>query len=432
MRQILYLFVLLLFSLEMTSKVRNNDFITVRDGKFYRNKSEYRFAGTNLWYGAILGSNGQGGNRHRLKKELDLMKKTGINNVRVMVGAEGVDTLPDHVVPILQPKAGIYNDTLLAGLDYLMVELERRNMTAVLVLNNSWQWSGGFGSYLEWAGCGPVPEASNWDNYQNYHKQFVLNEKAIELSDNHIRFIVGRTNTISGKPYTESKAIMAWELCNEPRPFSRSEESKRGLANYVKHQSELIKSIDRNHLVTTGSEGKYGCESDMDLVREIHSYPTIDYVCIHVWPHNWQWLGPNIGTTLQAKAANGTDAPQRMIENAKSKTYNYIKQNYDAVKDLKKPIVLEEFGYPRDNYEIAPGTPTTARDTYYSYIIDLVKNSGMLAGCNCWAWGGYAKPQHRSWQRWDDYVGDPAFEEQGLNAVFADDSTLLILQSLCK
>jgi len=39
--------------------------------------------------------------------------------------------------------------------------------------------------------------------------------------------------------------------------------------------------------------------------------------------------------------------------------------------------------------------------------------------------GRLAQPQHVRWQRWDDYVGDPAQEEQGLNAVFACDSTTL-------
>ena len=42
-------------------------------------------------------------------------------------------------------------------------------------------------------------------------------------------------------------------------------------------------------MISTGSEGKYGCESDMALVELIHSYPEIDYVNIHIWPTNWGW-----------------------------------------------------------------------------------------------------------------------------------------------
>lgn len=414
------------------AKKDKNTFVTTRDGQFVRNGKPYRYVGTNFWYGGILGSEGQSGNRKRLKRELDLMKRCGITNVRVLVGAEGVDTLPDHIVPILQPQPGVYNDTLLVGLDYLISELEKRDMTAVLFMNNAWQWSGGFGSYLEWAGEGPVPDAADWNAYQDYHKRFMLNEKAIALSDNHIRRIVSRTNTITGKPYAESKAIMAWELCNEPRPFSRDKRSLEALAQWVEHQAKLIKSLDKNHLVTTGSEGKYGCESDMELFRRIHAYPEIDYVCIHIWPHNWTWLGPNIGKTADARAKNGADAPTRMIDNAKRETERYIDENYAAISTLHKPMVLEEFGYPRDNYAVAIGTPTTARDKYYTFVLDKLTNGNKLAGCNFWAWGGYAKPAHASWQRWDDYVGDPAFEEQGLNAVFVSDKTLEVIRQKVK
>ena len=97
------------------------------------------------------------------------------------------------------------------------------------------------------------------------------------------------------------------------------------------------------------------------------------------------------------------------------------------MKDLGKPMVLEEFGYPRDGYLIEPGSPTIGRDGYYAHILSQLVQSEKLQGCCFWAWGGYAQPEHRRWQRWDDYVGDPAQEEQGINAVFAADTTTLKL-----
>ena len=78
------------------------EFVTVKDGKFFRGDKEYRYVGANFWYGAILGSEGRGGNRERLLKELDLMKETGITTLRVLVGAEGRDCLGRHISPILQ------------------------------------------------------------------------------------------------------------------------------------------------------------------------------------------------------------------------------------------------------------------------------------------------------------------------------------------
>ena len=405
-------------------KVDTGNFVTTHDGKFYRGETEYKFIGANFWYGAVLASEGQGGNRERLQKELDLMQEVGISNVRVLVGGEGPDTVASHVLPVLQPEPGVYNDTILQGLDYLIAELEKREMTAVLFLNNSWEWSGGYGAYLEWAGCGPVPDWSDWTIAQNYHCQFVKNDRAKEMAENHVRFIVSRTNTITGKPYSESPAIMAWELANEPRAFARDAETKICFAQWVEAQAKLIKSLDSNHLVTTGSEGLEGCEEDPDLFRQVHAFPEIDYVCIHIWPYNWHWLGPASGPLTNGLAKNGETSVVDSVPFAARQTRVYMDKCWDVVKDLGKPMVLEEFGYPRDGYLIEPGSSTQGRDLYYEYAFSLM-DEGKLQGCCFWAWGGYAQPQHERWQRWDDYVGDPAQEEQGLNAVFARDTTTL-------
>ena len=47
-----------------------------------------------------------------------------------------------------------YDEELLAGLDYLLVELGKRGMHAVIYLNNFWEWSGGMGTYLYWTNGG--------------------------------------------------------------------------------------------------------------------------------------------------------------------------------------------------------------------------------------------------------------------------------------
>lgn len=65
-----------------TKKVSSSEqnFVTVRDGNFYVGDSLYRFVGTNFWYGPILASEGRGGDRKRLARELDLLQEAGINN----------------------------------------------------------------------------------------------------------------------------------------------------------------------------------------------------------------------------------------------------------------------------------------------------------------------------------------------------------------
>ena len=109
----------------------------------------------------------------------------------------------------------------------------------------------------------------------------------------------------------------------------------------------------------------------------------------------------------------------------------YIDEAFTALQGYGRPIVLEEFGYPRDRFLFTPGSPTKGRNAYYKYVFSIIRDSGKIAGCNFWGWGGRAKVKHTIWQRWDDYVCDPAQEEQGLNSVFrVDKSTMKIIKTM--
>ncbi len=377
------------------ANAKNDAFVTVKDGEFYIGDSVYRYVGTNFWYGAILASEGKGGDRERLARELDTLQSIGINNLRILVGGDGEEGLASHISPTLQKSPGEYNDTILRGLDYLLDELERRDMKAVLYLNNAWEWSGGFSTYLEWAGAGKAvnPATDGYPAYMKYASQFVTNDSAMNLAANHVRNIVGRTNSITGKPYSESPAIMSWQIANEPRCFSP--ENKEKFAEWIGKTAALIKEVDPNHLVSTGSEGAWGCENDMDLWTKIHSFPDVDYANIHIWPYNWSWISESTVTdSIGAACRNTTD---------------YINAHYDALgKALKekglndKPIVLEEFGYPRDNMATEQGTPVTGRDAYYNHVFSEIKGGGKIKGANFWGWGGLAQPAHTVWEPDDD------------------------------
>lgn len=392
-------------------------FVTVRDGSFYIGEKPYAFVGTNFWYGAILGSKGEGGNRERLVRELDFMQRVGIDNLRILVGADGTDGVTAKVQPTLQTAPGIYNEALLDGLDFLLSEMNKRGMYAVLYLNNSWEWSGGYGQYLEWAGCGkaPIPAVDGWSAYMEYVKQYADNETAHALFAAHVDFIVRRTNAYTGQKYTDDPTIMSWQIGNEPRAFS-----KEGAAGYTKWMlatAAQIKALDQNHLVSTGSEGKAGSEGDLALYETIHSDRNIDYMTIHIWPYNWGWVQKeDLGANIDSAIIN---------------TRAYIDEHLALAQRHKRPVVMEEFGFPRDGFRFDKAATTANRDKYYeavfSYIAENKRNGGRFAGCNFWAWGGFAEvaSDHVFWQRGDDYTGDPAQEQQGLNSVFTSDSTTL-------
>ena len=421
-KQFLLLTVLLFLLGACAPKPAEHSFIKVNaDGQFVRDGKPYYFVGTNFWYGAILGSEGEGGNRERLHKELDFLKSIGINNLRVLVGADGENGIKTRVEPSLQVAPGVYNDTILAGLDYFMNELRERDMTAVLYLNNSWEWSGGYSVYLQWSGHGDavVPAVDGWPAYMEYVKQFPQSDSAKALFANHVNYIVSRTNRYNQIKYVDDPTIMSWQIGNEPRAFS--DENKEPFARWMADVAAQIKSLDPNHMVSSGSEGSWGCEMDMNLFEKIHADPNINYLNIHIWPYNWSWV----------KA----DSLKELLPRAKENTKKYIDDHMVIARKYSKPIVLEEFGFPRDGFGFSKEAPTTARDEYYRYVFDLIRqdreSGGLFAGCNFWAWGGFAgqNPGHVFWEKGDDYTGDPAQEQQGLNSVFATDSTIEIIKA---
>lgn len=421
-KQFLLLTVLLFLLGACAPKPAEHSFIKVNaDGQFVRDGKPYYFVGANFWYGAILGSEGEGGNRERLHRELDFLKSIGINNLRVLVGADGENGIKTRVEPSLQVAPGVYNDTILAGLDYFMNELRERDMTAVLYLNNSWEWSGGYSVYLQWSGHGDavVPAVDGWPAYMEYVKQFPQSDSAKALFANHVNYIVSRTNRYNQIKYVDDPTIMSWQIGNEPRAFS--DENKEPFARWMADVAAQIKSLDPNHMVSSGSEGSWGCEMDMNLFEKIHADPNINYLNIHIWPYNWSWV----------KA----DSLKELLPRAKENTKKYIDDHMGIARKYSKPIVLEEFGFPRDGFSFSKEAPTTARDEYYRYVFDLIRqdreSGGLFAGCNFWAWGGFAgqNPDHVFWEKGDDYTGDPAQEQQGLNSVFATDSTIEIIKA---
>ena len=398
-------------------------FVKVEDGVFVCEDYPSHFIGTNFWYGAILGSEGQGGDRARLEAELDTLKALGMTNLRVLVGGDGPDGIPTRVCPTLQKEPGVYNDTIFRGLDYLLAEMAERNMKAVLYINNSWEWSGGYGMYLEWAGAGKalIPAEVGYKAYCDYVAQFVTNEKAKNMFYDHVRHVVSRTNTVTGKPYKDDPAIFSWQIGNEPRCFRPDSAGQAAFVDFMWTTASLIKSIDPNHMVSSGSEGRHGCEGSLELFEKVHSCPDIDYMNIHIWPYNWSWVRENTLKTNLPIAIKNTD--------------EYIDEHLAIAEKYGKPVVMEEFGFPRDDFKFAQGTPTTSRDRYYMHVFGRIaesaKEKGLFAGLNFWGWGGLASQSETNiyWQQGDDYCGDPAQEQQGLNSVYAcDQSTLRVIR----
>ena len=256
-----------------------------------------------------------------------------------------------------------------------------------------------------------------WDTYMKFVRQFHQSDSAKALFANYVKDIITRKNRFTGKKYVYDPAIMSWQIGNEPRAFS--DENKEPFAAWMTEVASLIKSLDSNHLVSSGSEGSWGCENDPELYERIHADAHFDYLNIHLWPYNWGWV----------KA----DSLMENLPQAEINTKKYIGEHLAIGLKLGKPVVMEEFGFPRDGFKFTKETTTVARDRYYQFVFNLIeenaRQNGVFAGCNFWGWGGFANLSDKNiyWEKGDDYTGDPAQEQQGLNSVFASDKSTIEL-----
>jgi mannan endo-1,4-beta-mannosidase len=409
--------------------MRRDRFVRARGTAFDLGGRPYRIAGTNMWYAAYLGADAPVGNRDRLKRELDRLAALGINNVRIL-GSSEFSPLKNSVRPTFRNRTRHFNERLLRGLDHALAEMGKRGMTAVIYLTNFWEWSGGMMTYLYWTNGGRYVNMNDpahpWPQFPDMSSEFYGHAAAVRMFDDYVGAVVGRRNSVTGRLYRDDPAIMAWQLANEPRPGGSGEAAHRHMKAYlawIDGSARLIKSLDPNHMVSTGSEGTMGCIDEDQCVIDAHRSPAVDYVTAHIWPQNWSWADP--------KNLPGT------WPTVERDTHDYIARQIAIARRLNKPLVIEEFGFPRDRGSFEPGSPTTFKDRFYRLIyaavLDSVRSGGPLQGCNFWGWGGEGRAQHadKHFVRGDtSYVGDPPHEPQGWYSVFdVDNSTRAVIRS---
>ncbi len=425
MKNILYLIFLFLNLNNLKSNAQtnlsssNNSFIKVKGTQFFKNDKAYSYIGANLWYGMHLGYS----DKKRLQRELNQLQDLGITNLRIMALSEGPDTEPYRIIPANNNAENVRED-ITRGLDFLLVEMKKRNMHAVVCLSNFWPWSGGFAQYLQWAGSIdtiPYPMDTtgkkDWDLYQQVTSTFYSDTLAKKNYTKAISKIINRKNSISNILYKNDPTIMSWQLCNEPRGM-------KNIANYLKwieESAKLIKQIDSNHLVSVGSEGLTTTPEYNGLpFIQTHQSQFIDYTTAHLWVQNWNLYDPK--------------NHQKTYQTALLKAKIYIEEHIKLATKLNKPFVLEEFGISRNEGNFNITASTKVRDDYYDFIFKLIlqniKNK-TASGANFWAWSGEGRPKIYGswWKNGDDFTGDPPHEQQGWYSVYnTDSSTLAVIK----
>lgn len=126
----------------------------------------------------------------------------------------------------------------------------------------------------------------NVHTYANYVESaetfddFYSNQECIRLVKQRVKKVLTRTNTITGTKYLNEPAIMMWELGNEieyEKPWQYDDPSLR---DWIDEVGGHVKSVDQNHLVTTGEFGW----ADRNNYVDDHQSEAVDLCSIHYYP----------------------------------------------------------------------------------------------------------------------------------------------------
>ena len=399
-------------------RVNGTRFVSTADST-----ESFYFLGANLWNGMSLGASGPSGNRTRLGLDLDALAAAGITQLRILGASEGPDSEPWRIVPSLQPCPGVYNPDVLDGFDYLISEMGKRRMRATVVLGNEWAWSGGHVQYVRWAqqqpdfdaatvnasACVPVgvddasqlrapnitdphwrsrgfqdiaypgPGQGDWSQYQQLAGQFYSSPTAQRMWQTNVRFLTGHVNIYTGIMHKDDPTIMAWQLANEPRDGG----GVHIFGDWLANASAFVKSLAPRQLVSTGMEGDTSYFSPSQSIIMSQRAASIDYVTAHLWVQNWGVYHPGFDNSS-------------LMNTTIAFAHQYISASAAEASYLNKPLVLEEFGFPRDLGSLSSEAATTRRDMYYASVFDTLlasaQSRGVLAGINFWAFAGSGQP----------------------------------------
>ena len=233
------------------------NFVTTKGDRLMDGDRELRFISVNIpnlhYLEDYLPFNGT--NPWRLPDEFEIrdalaaVKQLGGKVARVYVfSVKREDDAPGIIRHVEGP--GKFNDEAFKTFDRVLQIANEVGIRLIIPFVDNWKWWGGPQEYAAFRG--------------KTRDEFWTDRELIDDFKKTIDFVINRTNTITGVPYSEDRAILAWETGNELQPpFSWTRE----IAAY-------IKSLDKNHLLLEGIIAK---ELSQDAVDD----PNLDILSTH-------------------------------------------------------------------------------------------------------------------------------------------------------
>lgn len=298
-----------------------------------------------------------------------------------------------------QVGPGGWTEQTFEALDRIIVAARKHNIRLTLVLANQHSDYGGAPKYVDWAGY----DGKTQDGLQ----KFVTDSNAKQMYKDYINKLVNRTNTISGVAYKDDPTIFSWELVNE---LYAAPDYNVARAWYTE-MGQYIKSLDANHLVSTGADGFYYANNVNDFWQNA-DIPVMDYASWHTYPRNSSGI---VDGTFEPDLVNPL-TPEDFL-------YQFRKRSRDAVA-LNKPFVIGELGIirsdPNRNDWLAQSLNVITNETvFYKLGTNLITNPGFESGTTGWigSYGG-ALPGKYSIDNTEKHSANQSIRVTGLTGDF--------------
>lgn len=304
------------------------------------------------------------GTRHRVPRMFRAAAEMGLTVCRTWAFNDGSYNA-------LQLSPGHFDERVFKALDRVVAEAGRHGVRLILSLANNLEAYGGKTQYVRWAWEEGVGLTASNDS-------FFFDPAIRDYFKVYLKTLLTRKNHLTGVEYRDDPTILAWELMNEPR--CTTDPSGDTLQRWMEEMAAYVKSIDKRHLLTVGTEGFYGPTSPQGKVSVNPGYwhsnygsdfirnaniSDIDFASIHLYPDNW---------LLHAK----------LDEKLKFVTQWITSHVEDGDKELDKPVVTTEFGLSHG----VQGFDHSHRDVFYQAVFDIVyesaKRGGAGAGALVW------------------------------------------------
>ena len=268
----------------------------------------------------------------------------------------------------LQLAPGRFDERVFKALDRVVAEAGRHGVRLVLSLANNLEAYGGKTQYVRWAWEEGVGLTASNDS-------FFFDPAIRDYFKVYLKALLTRKNHLTGVQYKDDPTIFAWELMNEPR--CTTDPSGETLQRWIEEMAAYVKSIDKKHMLTVGTEGFYGPTSPpdkrrvnpgnwfdnygLDFIRN-SKIPDVDFASVHLYPDNW---------LLHAK----------LEEKLKFVTQWITSHVEDGDEELKKPVLVTEFGLSH----MVEGFDDSHRDVFYKAVYDIVHESARRGGAGAGA-----------------------------------------------